>query len=132
MISRRWKRTQGPDQPGNWLERADRWLKDRLLFLDLTDTNITDECVEHLSGLTMLTQLKLAGTKVTAAKMDALAALPALENLWLDAAVADAALPMLKQSKSLTALHAVNSGKTRPDGSPRKVRAGDKLVVFYW
>lgn len=36
MMSRRWKRAQDPGQEGNWLERADRWLKDRLLFLGRT------------------------------------------------------------------------------------------------
>ncbi len=36
MINRRWKRTESADQPGNWIERADRWLKDRLLFLGRT------------------------------------------------------------------------------------------------
>lgn len=35
MINRRWKRAQS-DQGGNWLEKADRWLKNRLLFLGRT------------------------------------------------------------------------------------------------
>ena len=37
MINRRWKRTETPGQSnGNLLDRADRWIKDRLLFLGRT------------------------------------------------------------------------------------------------
>ncbi len=36
MINRRWKRASAADQDMNWLDRADRWLKDRLLFLGRT------------------------------------------------------------------------------------------------
>ncbi len=36
MINRRWKRADSAEQSGNWLDKADRWLKNRLLFLGRT------------------------------------------------------------------------------------------------
>lgn len=36
MINRRWRRSESAEQSGNVLDRADRWLKDRLLFLGRT------------------------------------------------------------------------------------------------
>ncbi len=56
MISRRWRRVESNGQGGNWLDRADRWIKDRLLFLGRTflwhemDTrsfSLPDEMEDH-------------------------------------------------------------------------------------
>ena len=36
MINRRWRRADSGEPSGNWFDRADRWIKDRLLFLGRT------------------------------------------------------------------------------------------------
>lgn len=83
----------------------DRFLSNRVGNLDLTASEITDDSLEHLRGLTQLKRLWLADTPTTDAGLHALQDMTQLE--WLDLSrtqVTDAGLPLLRRMENLRSL----------------------------
>ncbi|MSR77457.1 MAG: hypothetical protein EXS63_04440 [Candidatus Omnitrophica bacterium] len=79
----------------------------KILSLNLNDeSSIRDQDLEHLKGLTNLTELYLGGTKVSNAGLEHLKGLRNLTVLWLnDTQVSDAGLAHLKGLTNLTWLN---------------------------
>ena len=83
----------------------DRFLSNRVGNLDLTASQVADESLEHLRGLTQLMRLWLADTHTTDAGLHALQEMNQLE--WLDLSrtqITDAGLLLLRRMTNLRRL----------------------------
>ncbi len=80
-------------------------IENKIVFVNLSGTQVTDAGLEHLKGLTNLRRLYLSGTKVTDAGLEHLKGLTNLEHLSLSSTkVTDAGLEHLKGLTKLRAL----------------------------
>jgi mono/diheme cytochrome c family protein len=101
-------------------------LRDQLVWLDMSETNITDKGLQQLSQFKNLTRLSLDNTAVTDASLKHLTALPHLRYLNLyGTKVTDNGLKSLAACKNLKALYLWQTAVT-PQGVAALQKAGSK------
>jgi len=102
-----------------------------LEFLDLRATQVTDEGVERLMGLTKLKRLELDGTQVTDAGLEHLSRLTRLRELSLNGTqITDDGLENLKGLVSLEALYLTDT-QVR-DEEIKELRKALPNCKIYW
>ncbi len=106
--------------------------KEQILWLDLSDTKITDSSLKYISEFKNLTRLSLDNTAITDAGLNYLKSLPQLRHLNLyHTNVSDAGLKSLVNCKDLTTLHLWETKVTASGIENLKKSLGDKIEISY-
>ena len=104
-------------------------LKDQLLWLKLSNTNIDDKGLQSVALLTNLARLDLSFTKITSSGLTRLKNLIALQQLNLvGTAISAQALLNLKETKTLTSIYLYKTGITANDFAQLK-RSFPKIIL---
>jgi len=106
--------------------------KNQILWLDLSDTKITDKSLKHIAAFKNLTRLSLDNTLITDAGLDYIKTLPHLRNLNLyNTNISDTGLKALGNCKSLVTLHLWETKVTTSGIVNLKKSLGDKIDISY-
>ncbi|HEY0055351.1 MAG TPA: c-type cytochrome domain-containing protein [Pedobacter sp.] len=106
--------------------------KEQILWLDLSDTKITDNSLKYISQFKNLTRLILDNTAITDAGLKHIKALPRLRHLNLyHTNITDSGLKSLSNCKELTTLHLWETKVTANGIESLKKSLGEKIEVSY-
>ena len=97
-------------------------IKDHVVYLDFSGTQVTDQMLESLNDFSNLTVLKLSNTRVSGAKLEKLAACKNLKSLYLNGiSITGSDLEKLQSHPLLEKVFAYETG-IRVDESLKKFR----------
>ena len=107
-------------------------VKDQLIWLDLSDTKITDKSIDAIVQCKNLTRLSLDNTAITDAGLEKLKSLKNLQHLNLySTSVSDKGLVSLQMCRALETLHLWET-KVTPEGvAVLKKSLGDSVEINY-
>ena len=106
--------------------------KDQIIWLDLSDTKITDNALKHIAQFKNLTRLSLDNTSITDAGLSHIKALPRLRHLNLyHTNITDSGLKSLSNSKELTTLHLWETRVTASGIESLKKSLGENIEISY-
>jgi uncharacterized membrane protein len=106
--------------------------KEQIIWLDLSDTKITDNSLKYISQFKNLTRLSLDNTAITDAGLSHLKALSRLRHLNLyHTNVSDVGLKMLSNCKELSTLHLWETKVTDTGIETLKKSLGENIEISY-
>ena len=107
-------------------------LKNQILWLDLSETGITDKALPGIGQLKHLTRLKLDNTAITDAGLAPVTRLPRLRALNLyGTQVSDKGLKALQGCKSLQVVYLWRTQVTAPGVAALQTALGDKAEINF-
>ncbi|MGV3640913.1 MAG: ribonuclease inhibitor, partial [Adhaeribacter sp.] len=107
-------------------------LQNQILWLDLSETAITDRSLPAIAKLKHLTRLKLDNTRITDAGLAPLAGLQKLRALNLyGTQVSDQGLKALQNCKSLQVVYLWRTQVTAPGVAALQTALGDKAEINF-
>ncbi|MGV3503650.1 MAG: c-type cytochrome domain-containing protein [Adhaeribacter sp.] len=107
-------------------------LRNQILWLDLSETAITDRALPAIGKLKHLTRLKLDNTRITDAGLPAITGLQKLRALNLyGTQVSDQGLKTLQQCKSLQVVYLWRTQVTAPGVAALQTALGDQAEVNF-
>ena len=106
--------------------------KDQIIWLDLSDTKITDSAMKNIAKFKNLTRLSLDNTAITDAALTYVNSIPHLRYLNLyNTNISDSGLSALSNCKELTTLHLWETRVTNKGIENFKKTMGDNVKISY-